>query len=87
MEQKHNILIDDREKISISGVKDVGDFSEEQIAVFTTKGACIIKGKGLKVQKLNLDEGNVIVEGNIISLTYNEKKNREDVSLLGKIFR
>lgn len=85
--QEHKIIIDNRESISFTGVKDVGDFSEDQIQVYTVKGACTVKGKGLKVQKLDLDEGVVAVEGNIVSMIYSDKKNKEDIGLLGKIFK
>ncbi|MBE6020619.1 MAG: sporulation protein YabP [Firmicutes bacterium] len=83
----HSVLIDDRKSIEFTGVEDVGDFTEEQIQVYTTKGCCIVKGKGLKVQSLDLNEGKVAVEGNIISLLYTDKKNRENLSLIGKIFK
>lgn len=84
---EHKVVIDNRESISFSGVKDVGDFTEEQIQVYTVKGGCTVKGKGLKVQKLDLEAGLAAVEGNIISLVYSDKKNKEDLSLLGKIFK
>lgn len=85
--EEQNVVIENRQMISFTGVKDVGDFSEELVNVYTLKGGCIVKGKGLKMQKLDLEEGKVIVEGNIISLTYTDKKEKDDVGLLGKIFR
>lgn len=85
--QVHSVIIDDRKRIVFTGVEDVGDFTEDQIQVYTIKGCCIVKGKGLKVQSLDLNEGKVEVEGNIISLMYTDKKNRENLSLLGKIFK
>lgn len=84
---EHKVVIDNRECISFSGVKDVGDFTEDQIQVYTIKGGCTVKGKGLKVQKLDLEAGVAAVEGTIISLVYSDKKNKEDMSLLGKIFK
>ena len=87
MAQTHSVFIDDRNSITFTGVEDVGDFSEDQIQVYTIKGCCIVKGKGLKVQSLDLNEGKVAVEGNIISLLYTDKKNRENLSLIGKIFK
>lgn len=85
--QVHSVIIDDRKSVVFTGVEDVGDFTEDQIQVYTIKGCCIVKGKGLKVQSLDLNEGKVEVEGNIISLMYTDKKNRENLSLLGKIFK
>lgn len=84
---EHKVIIDNREKISFSGVKDVGDFSQEQVQLYTIKGGCIVKGKGLKVQKLDVEDGRVYIEGNIISIAYSDKNNREDIGLIGKIFR
>lgn len=85
--QTHSVVIDDRKGILFTGVEDVGDFSEEQIRIYTLKGCCIVKGKGLKIKSLDLNEGKAAIEGNIISLAYTDRKNRESLSLAGKIFK
>jgi len=77
-----NIVLENRQKMSISGVEDVISFNEELIVLNTTLGLINIKGEGLHINKLNLDDGDVNVEGNIISLQY--VGSRDDIKSKGR---
>ena len=68
--KKHNLMLDNRRKLIISGAEDVSGFNEETVSVKTTAGTLIIKGSGLHIEKLNLETGDVSVEGMINSLQY-----------------
>lgn len=68
----HNIIIEDRAKLSISGVEDVESFDERQIIMRTTKGNIILRGSDLHIDKLNLDTGELTVTGLISELGYEE---------------
>ena len=48
-----------------------------------------IRGKGLHVSRLCLEEGEVDVEGQIDSLIYSDsgRKNQKDKALLARLFR
>lgn len=83
-----NVILENREKLSISGVLDVLSFDDQIVILETEMGLLSIKGENLKINKLNVDTGEVIVEGDIISLGYSEKDiERKSGSLLGKIFK
>ncbi|WFA07733.1 sporulation protein YabP [Tissierella sp. Yu-01] len=81
-----NILIEDRNNITISGVEQVDSFNENTIILSTIKGGLSIKGENLNVSKLNLDEGNVRISGTVNSLTYISKEGAPK-NLMGKIFK
>lgn len=81
-----NILIEDRNNITISGVEQVDSFNENTIILSTIKGGLSIKGENLNVSKLNLDEGNVRITGTVNSLTYISKEGAPK-NLMGKIFK
>ena len=81
-----NIVIEDRSNISISGVDQVDSFNDNTIVLSTVKGGLSIKGEGLNVSKLNLDEGNVKITGLINSLAYISKEGTPK-NLMGKIFK
>jgi len=81
-----NIVIEDRSNISISGVDQVDSFNDNTIVLSTVKGGLSIKGEGLNVSKLNLDEGNVKITGLINSLAYIGKEGTPK-NLMGKIFK
>lgn len=83
-----NIILENREKLSISGVLDVLSFDDQIVILETELGLLSIKGENLKINKLSIDTGEVIVEGDIINLGYSEKDiDRKSGSFLGKIFK
>ena len=43
--KKHNIILEERSKLSISGVTDVESFDENEISLYTTLGELSVKGK------------------------------------------
>ncbi len=80
----HTLLIDNRKKITVTGVSDVSSFNEELIHISTSLGDVSISGEALLVTKLDLQSGEVTVEGTIISLSYSEV--RAKGSLLSRMF-
>ena len=66
-----NLVLENREKLSISGVLDVLSFDDQVVIVETELGLLTIKGENLRINKLSIDTSEVIVEGEIYnSLTY-----------------
>ena len=82
----HNIILEGRERLSISGVEDVESFDEETIVVHTAKGMLLIQGSDLHIEKLSLDGGDLAVEGMVRSLRY-EEETREKGGLLSRLFK
>ena len=86
---RHSISMEDRERIAITGVRDVLSFDEEGILVDTEAGMLLLRGSGLHVGRLDVEEGHVAVDGMVDSLEYSEggqfAKNKG--SLLGRIFK
>lgn len=73
----HLLTLTDRKRLSLSGVEEVDSFDEETVALSTVGGALTIRGSGLKINKLSLDGGELLVEGRIDGLEYvgeNEKR-------------
>ncbi len=89
MTKMQNIILENRNKLIVSGVLDVLNFDEQVITIDTELGILIIKGGNLHLNKFNLESTELNVEGDIVSLVYNDKtyskKNGE--SLLTKIFK
>ena len=84
-----NLILENREKLSISGVLDVLSFDDQVVMVETELGLLTIKGENLKINKLSIDTSEVIVEGDINSLSYSEKDLNKDKagSFISKIFK
>ncbi|MGF7059739.1 sporulation protein YabP [Brassicibacter mesophilus] len=87
--KSQNIILENREKLSISGVEHVDSFNDNTIVLATLRGGMIVKGASLNISKLNLEDGNVIIEGNINSVVYNNKdlSGTKGNGLLGKMFK
>ncbi len=84
----HNINIEGREKIQISGVVEVASFNDNTVSLDTEMGGLIIKGVNLHINKLNVDDGNLLIEGYIISLVYSDKmESSKDGGFLSRIFK
>ena len=84
-----NIILENRGKLSISGVLDVLSFDDQVVIVETELGLLTVKGENLRINKLRIDTSEVIVEGDISSLTYSDSKTLEKSkgSLISKIFK
>lgn len=83
-----NLVLENREKLSISGVLDVLSFDDQVVIVETELGLLNVKGENLRINKLSIDTSEVIVEGDIYNLSYSEKDSeKKGTSLIGKIFK
>ncbi|TCO71362.1 sporulation protein YabP [Marinisporobacter balticus] len=87
--KSQNIILENREKLSISGVEHVTSFDENTIILETIKGVLTIKGNHLDMNKLNLDDGNVVVEGEIEAMMYSDRDSMgsKGIGFLGKMFK
>lgn len=66
----HSVHIDNCSRTNITGVSDVESFHEQEIVLQTEAGGLRIEGEGLHLTKLNLDDGQVVIEGEVIALEY-----------------
>lgn len=83
----HNLIMENRKTISVSGVVDVDSFDESTVVIFTDMGTLTVKGTDLHINRLSVDTGELIIDGNIISLTYTDEDSRKDSGFFSKLFR
>ena len=65
-EQPHRLTLDSRSRLSITGVLEVESFDDTEI--FLTS----IRGKGLHLQQLSIDGGQVLVDGSVDAIVYED---------------
>ena len=83
-----NLVLENREKLSISGVLDVLSFDDQVVIVETELGLLTVKGDNLRINKLSIDTSEVVVEGEIYNLAYSENDlDKKSTGILGKIFK
>lgn len=83
----HNVIMENRAKLTLTGVKDIHSFDDELVLVETEMGILTIKGMDLKMNKLNLDNSELSVEGKIIALVYSESEIEKKGKMFSKIFK
>ena len=72
----HHLILEDRERLTVSGVEEVESFDENTIVMDTTQGVLIVRGENLHIEKLSLDGGDLKVEGTVESLTYEAERRK-----------
>ena len=83
-----NLILESREKLNVSGAIDVLSFDDQIIIIQTNLGLLTVKGDDLRINKLNIDSEEVIIEGNIISMMYSDKNiEKKESSFLNKLFK
>ena len=81
---EHRLILEQRERLVISGVEEVARFDEETIVLTTSLGELEIQGEGLHIEKLSLEGGELHVDGSISALIY-ETAPRESPGLLRRL--
>ena len=82
----HNITLEERSRLTISGVDSVESFDEGSIAMTTGRGVLLITGTDLHIEKLSLDGGDLRVEGTVDSLCYEDESDRRE-GFFSRLFR
>lgn len=83
----HSLILQDRQTLELSGVTDVDSFDETEISLYTTLGDMVVRGKSLHVNAMNVDTGDMQIDGDIHSIVYGDKDRKKKLSFWGKIFR
>lgn len=71
-----NLILENRERLNISGVIDVESFNDESVVVDTELGVLVVRGVDLHINKLNIDSSELGIEGEIVSCEYSDRDSR-----------
>lgn len=86
--KEHYLHLDKRQKLALSGITNVGTFNESEIVLESTMGKMLLKGEGLQITQLNLDEETLTVEGMVKAIVYSDGDSKgKGKNLLNKILR
>ena len=85
---RHNLNIDRRENVTVTGMLDIISFDEESVIGETEMGIIIIRGNNLHVNRINLDNGELAVSGEIDGINYEDHGSHgKGKSLLSRLFK
>ena len=72
----HNVILENREHLSVSGVSEVISFDENQVSLVTSMGILTVGGKELHVERLKMEGGEIAIAGQIEAMVYEEDQLR-----------
>lgn len=84
--KQHNLILEDRKKLTLSGVRDVEGFDEQTITLLTELGELTLKGEGMHINNFSQETGELSLDGLINSLSYSESS-RTEGGFWSRLFR
>lgn len=82
----HGLTLEGRRRAVVTGVSELNSFSDQVVVMTTSEGTLTLLGEGLHVSRLNLEEGQLAVDGQLQAMEYDERT-REKQSVLSRLFR
>ncbi len=82
---KGTVTLIDGKVLTMDGVRDIAGFDEEYIILDANIGRIVVEGKGMKIESLTSDGGNILIKGNISGFFKSEIPTRKK-GILHKIF-
>lgn len=83
----HEIKLVNREILSLTGVKKIDNFDNDEFDIDSVMGKIFIKGKNLEIMLFDTDKGEVKIKGKIYSILYNDYKKDNKESIFTKLFK
>jgi len=82
----HSVTIEDRGKMTVTGVSDVDSFDEQTMIVYTDLGELTVRGKGLHISRLNTETGELNITGTVSAIAYTDDRSKS-TGFLNRLFR
>jgi sporulation protein YabP len=84
--RQHHVILEGRRTLTITGVTDIDSFDDQMVAVFTDEGELVARGSGLHINKIDVDSGELSLDGEIVSLEYTDNPSPRG-SVWSRLFR
>ena len=81
------ILLKKRSELKISGVYEIISSDENSICLNTGDGALMIEGEDLRIISMNVAGGDLIAEGRIDGLAFNERTQSQKSGFFARMFK
>ncbi len=83
----HTLHMENRERVIATGVEDVDSFNDVEINFQTECGYITLTGNDLHISRLNLEDGQLIVEGEINGVAYSGETEERQAGLFSRLFK
>ncbi len=85
-QEQHELRLQNRQDLMITGVLKVYEFYENHVKLKTNQGFLEIKGENLFVDKIDLEKGELKINGQVSELRYSESGAENTKAWLKKLF-
>ena len=86
-QKNHSLILGNRKRAEICGISSVGSFDESQVVLETSLGVLTIDGRELHIVRLDLDRGEVVIEGVICGAVYSDEEERSRGRFFSRLIR
>lgn len=69
----HSLFLEERCSLTVSGVRDVSGFDEENLILFTDRGEITVKGENIKVTRFSVETGDFAANGDFSYFSYSQR--------------
>ena len=84
----HSVKTDNRKQIMVTAVDDVESFDEEKVVILTEMGTMTITGADFRISRLNVDDGQLIIDGEVDEIQYSDTVREENSrGFFGRLFK
>lgn len=76
-EKNHTLVLSEKNNLKITGIENVISITESEANIVINGEILNIKGSELRADKLSIEQGEMVIVGNIFSLKYEHKKEKQ----------
>ena len=87
IKQDTTIFLKNRKRMELKGVKKLDSFDKKEFLLDTNLGFLHVKGKDLSLGAMDMEKGELIIEGIINSLNYIDEAKEKKEGFLKKLFK
>ncbi len=86
-QNQHNAVLENRERLTLSGVTAVDSFDDRAVLLYTRLGELVILGRGLQMEQISIESGEVTVSGEVQALRYSDRDRNAPQGFFGRLLR
>ncbi len=87
VKQSHNLILENRKSLSISGITDVDSFDEREVILYTQIGEMTVQGRELHIDSMSVETGDMLITGEIWAIVYGDRDKHGPLTALGRLFK
>ena len=82
--REHKVTIENRERLTVGAVES---FDEEKVVILTDMGTMTVSGSDFRINRLNIDDGQLVLEGSIDDIQYSDTAPQESGGFFSRLFK